>query len=84
MNSSEFLLETLEALGIDRTYIKDMNVTTTELGLTSMDLFKISAALFEQYEIKLILKKENAMSLNKLVKEIQKLQKEKVMKNNDL
>lgn len=49
-----------------------------------MDLFKISAALFEQYEIKLILKKENAMSLNKLVKEIQKLQKEKVMKNNDL
>lgn len=84
MNSSEFLLETLEALGIDRTYIKDMNVTTTELGLTSMDLFKISAALFEQYEIELILKKENAMSLNKLVKEIQKLQKEKVMKNNDL
>jgi len=84
MKANEFLLETLESLGIDRTFIHDMNVTTAQLGLTSMDLFKLSAALFEQYGIQIILKKENTISLNELTKEIKKLQEKKVVENYDL
>lgn len=79
METNQFLFEALESLGIDRCFIQDMNVTTAQLGMTSLDLFKLSAALFEHYGIQILFNKENAVSLNELTKEIQKLQEEKVV-----
>ena len=60
------LFNTLGNMGIEREYITDMNMTTDELGLSSLELVNLAVAFYDEFGIRLRLVKSNAISLNDL------------------
>lgn len=60
------LFNTLGDMGIEKEFITDMNMTTDELGLSSLELVNLAIAFYDEFGIKLRLVKNNVLSLNDL------------------
>lgn len=68
--AKECVLNELKKMGIAEEYLTDMNITTSELGLSSMDLVNISVAVFDEFGIRIKLVKEDNKSLNDICTDI--------------
>lgn len=68
--AKECVVNELKKMGIPEEYLEDMNVTTSELGLSSMDLVSISVAVFDQFGFRIKLVKEDNKSLHDICTEI--------------
>lgn len=64
------IINKLNEMGIDSEYIGDMNVTTSELGLNSLELVNLAAALFEEFGVKLRLLKHDDRKLRDICDEV--------------
>lgn len=60
------LFNTLGDMGIEKEFITDMDMTTDELGLSSLELVNLAVAFYDEFGIKLRLVKNNSLSLNDL------------------
>lgn len=70
--AKECVLNELRKMGIPEEHLADMNITTTELGLSSMDCVSISVAAFDQFGVRIKLVKEDNKSLNDICEDIAK------------
>lgn len=64
------LLKKLDEMGIGEDIVGDMNVTTEELGLNSLELVNIAATLFEEFGVKLRLLKSDEKNLQDICTEV--------------
>ncbi|SES82735.1 acyl carrier protein [[Clostridium] polysaccharolyticum] len=64
------LLKKLNEMGIDSEFIDDMDVTTGELGLNSLDLVNLAATLFDEFGVRLRLLKRDDKKLKDICMEV--------------
>lgn len=69
-NVKECLFKSLAKLGIQDDMISDMEITTGELGLNSLELVNIAVNFFEEFGVKLKLLKSEDMSLNQICTQV--------------
>lgn len=69
----ECLMKALEQLGIQSAMISDMDMTTGELGLNSIELVQLAVVLFDEFGVKLKLQKSENLSLNELCTKVAKV-----------